>query len=104
MAENFTPSADWFSRRRYVNTEVVALSVTTAKNATPLTVGKLYRVSADVAWHMNHGPQASVTATVSHVTLAAHEPIFVWASDTNFDGVAGILDASTGKMFIVEVK
>ena len=90
------------SARVYVNTASVALSTTTAKSAA-LRQDTLYMVTASVAWHFNHGVQASVTATTSHFPLAAYQVIEVWSTDS-FDTVAGILDSGTGTMFIMEVK
>ena len=103
------PSADFNMRRQYTDSAAaerttVALSTTTAKNATAFTTGKLYLVTADVAWFFNHGAQATVTATTSNFLLSAYQVLEVWVSDTDTDGIAGILSAGTGTMYVQAVR
>ena len=82
----------------------VALSTTTAPSA-QLTPGHLYIVCADVAWHMKQGSFAAVqvTAGVSDLPLAAYEKVYVLVTAAGTDDcVAGILDAGSGNMYVLE--
>jgi len=102
VAEEYVPDLSMINRSRYTGTALtrVGLSVTTAKCAA-LIPGTLYKVSADVNWHMNQGPQGSVTATTNDFFILAGWPVNVWVTAAGVDdGIAGILDASTGNFYV----
>lgn len=96
-----TPSFGQLNSCRYLGTPAtkVALSVTTAKTVA-LTAGVLYRMVSDVDWHIKQGPQGTVTATADGILIRAKDIIFVLVTEAAVDdGVAGILDASTGSLY-----
>ena len=101
MAEMNLPSVAHFNRRCYENFVAVALSTTTAR--CELTQGNLYVAWASVPWHVNQGRATAVTALTSHSQLAAYQPIEIWSRDELTDGLAGILDSSTGTLWVLRV-
>lgn len=104
--EDYLPDSSQLNRCRWTSTAPtrLALSVTTAKTAA-LTPGKLYKVTADVDYHINQGPQGTVTATTNDYFVSKGWPNFVWVTAANVDdGVAAILDASTGNLYIKEMQ
>jgi hypothetical protein len=93
---------DVASRSAYTSDPTtVALSTSTARS-TALKAGAKYQAWASVAWFFKHGGSA-VTAALTSVPLNAGD-IVEWQPELGVsDYIAGILSASTGTLYIVEV-
>jgi hypothetical protein len=94
---------DVAARSAYVSDPTtVALSTSTARNSSALKAGAKYQAWATVAWFFKHGG-SSVTAALTSVPLNAGD-IVTWKPESGVsDYIAGILSASTGTLYIVEV-
>ena len=103
MSSDSTATQGELGRRWYENVEVVSLSTSSATLATALTVGQLYVIQANVPVHVAFGNHGSTTATTSHFELGAYQPLEVKPPSSSLDGIAGILDAGTGKLYVLKV-
>jgi hypothetical protein len=97
------PSPDVQARGRFLTAPVtISLTVATAASAA-LKKGAKYIVWANVAWFFKQGA-TGVTAALTDIPLLAYEKVTIAVTDGTEDiKIAGILSASTGTAYIVEV-
>lgn len=97
-------SPDVQARGRFLTDPVtISLSTTTAASA-ELKKGAKYIMWANVAWFFRQGATGVTAVAATSIPLLAYEKVCFAVTDGTEDiKIAGILSASTGTAYIVEI-